>query len=176
MTLREALLKLDVSNDAHWTTDGSPMLSVLKDMLGEEGKDLNRGTLVKQYPNFNRKNTSLDAVAPNNPPKEEKINENKPKPEIDPITGDRINAIEHQETEKDKKSARKEQRQQNKLAKQTELATLKEQRNELNKRIDELTRDVDILIEEDIKEAPKENPTLDFLKSIEQNIKDRTTR
>lgn len=59
MTLKEALSKLDPNNQDHWTTDGSPRIDVLKSLMGEEGAGLDRGTVLKEFPDFRKTNLTL---------------------------------------------------------------------------------------------------------------------
>lgn len=48
----DGLGQLDANNDDHWTADGLPRLDVMKDLSGV--KDLNRDTVTKANPKFNR--------------------------------------------------------------------------------------------------------------------------
>lgn len=59
MTLKEALSKLDPNNPDHWTTDGSPRIDVLKSLMGEEGTGLDRGTVLKEFPDFRKTNLTI---------------------------------------------------------------------------------------------------------------------
>jgi len=55
-----ALLKLDVTNDDHWTADGQPKIEALRLLAGSFG--LKREDVTKTAPNFSRSNPSLDPV------------------------------------------------------------------------------------------------------------------
>jgi hypothetical protein len=50
--LLEALSKLDVNNDAHWTSDGLPRLETLKILASDQS--ITRETINKISPGFNR--------------------------------------------------------------------------------------------------------------------------
>lgn len=59
--LTESLLKLDVNNDDHWTTDGAPRLDALEAI---HGSAVSRGDVTVAAPKFSRKNPTVDATAP----------------------------------------------------------------------------------------------------------------
>lgn len=50
--IKEALAKLDVNNDDHWTGDGLPRLDVMKDLLGEA---VTRADVTSAVKGFSRK-------------------------------------------------------------------------------------------------------------------------
>lgn len=55
----EALQKLDVDNDNHWTEEGLPRLDVLKDIIGET---VSRVDVTNAAKTFTRKNPVLEQV------------------------------------------------------------------------------------------------------------------
>jgi hypothetical protein len=57
--IRDALFKLDVNNDAHWTSDGLPRLEVVKSLSNESV--LTREQLTAAVPGFTRVNAVLPA-------------------------------------------------------------------------------------------------------------------
>ena len=59
MELREALKQLDINNPEHWTTDGSPLLDPLKELMGESAK-VTRAMVNEQFPDFSRSNPFID--------------------------------------------------------------------------------------------------------------------
>lgn len=59
MNLEEALKQLDPANDDHWTTDGSPRIDVLKDLMGAGGEGLKRGVVLERFPEFSRNNADF---------------------------------------------------------------------------------------------------------------------
>lgn len=63
MNLKEALSKLDPTNDEHWTTDGSPLLEPLKELMGEDGGKLTRSAVNAEFPHFSRKTPFADMQA-----------------------------------------------------------------------------------------------------------------
>ncbi len=58
VSIVEALAALDVDNDEHWTDDGAPRMSVLKDLTGQ---DVTRQQVTDAAPKFSRGNPSTDA-------------------------------------------------------------------------------------------------------------------
>lgn len=54
MKLTEALKLVDPTNDAHWTTDGSVRLDVVKTLMGEAGVGLTRELFMSLQPGFKR--------------------------------------------------------------------------------------------------------------------------
>ena len=86
MDIKQALQKLDFENDEHWTSDGLPMISALKEITGTE---LTRQQITQADPEFNRQSlvnqgyeedadTSSDAVE-----EESQSEEVKENPEIE---------------------------------------------------------------------------------------------
>lgn len=59
MELKDALKQLDPNNPEHWTTDGSPLLDPLKELMGE-GTKLTRAMVTEQFPNFTKSNPFVD--------------------------------------------------------------------------------------------------------------------
>ena len=55
MNIKEALAKLDPSNDGHWTVDGAPRMDVLSEIAGET---LTRKQVTDAAPDFTRHTTS----------------------------------------------------------------------------------------------------------------------
>ena len=64
--IRAALEKLDVENDSHWTDEGLPRLSVMKELL--DGK-VGRNDIEMASPNFSRESPTL--MDPKEPEEEE---------------------------------------------------------------------------------------------------------
>lgn len=56
--IREALAKLDPANDMHWTSDGSPRMDVVEDLVGD--KSIKRADVTAAAPAFTRENPVLD--------------------------------------------------------------------------------------------------------------------
>ncbi|QEA10929.1 hypothetical protein [Vibrio phage vB_VpS_CA8] len=52
----DALAKVDVENDDHWTADGAVRVDVVSELIGEE---VTRADITAAAPKFNRKNTEL---------------------------------------------------------------------------------------------------------------------
>lgn len=61
--IREALAKLDIGNDDHWTTEGLPRLDVMKDLVGEP---VTRADITAAAKGFSRKTPNLEAEQPEN--------------------------------------------------------------------------------------------------------------
>lgn len=61
--LRQALAKLDIGNDDHWTTEGLPRLDVMKDLVGEP---VTRADITAAAKGFSRKTPNLEAEQPEN--------------------------------------------------------------------------------------------------------------
>lgn len=57
-----ALQMLDVANDDHWTQDGSPKMSVVVQLVGDE--NITRKQVIDAAPNFNRANAAEAAASP----------------------------------------------------------------------------------------------------------------
>ncbi|AUR88710.1 coil containing protein [Vibrio phage 2.117.O._10N.261.45.E9] len=57
MKLQEALLKLDPTNEDHWTQDGAPLLGLLTDLCGFK---VTREAVTKHAPSFSRSNPTVD--------------------------------------------------------------------------------------------------------------------
>ena len=53
----EALMKLDVNDDAHWTNDGLPRINIVEDILGV--RNIKRVTITNAAPTFNRDSQKL---------------------------------------------------------------------------------------------------------------------
>lgn len=62
--IKEALGKLDIDNDAHWTTEGLARLDVMKDLLG--GEAVSRADITSAVKGFSRKTPNLEAEEPEN--------------------------------------------------------------------------------------------------------------
>jgi hypothetical protein len=60
--LKEALLKLDVDNDNHWTEQGLPRIETLKFLTGDVS--ITRESINTTAPGFNRSNREIADVAP----------------------------------------------------------------------------------------------------------------
>lgn len=52
MKINEALRKLDVENDQHWTADGMPKMGVVEELVGD--KSITRKDVTNAAPDFNR--------------------------------------------------------------------------------------------------------------------------
>lgn len=50
--IKDALLKLNVDNDNHWTDDGLPRMETIKFLMG--GASITRDEINKAFPNFSR--------------------------------------------------------------------------------------------------------------------------
>lgn len=57
-----ALQMLDVANDDHWTQDGSPKMSVVVQLVGDE--TITRKQVIDAAPDFNRANAAEAAASP----------------------------------------------------------------------------------------------------------------
>ena len=58
--LIEILKQLDVDNDAHWTSDGLPVIDVVK---GIAGRNITRAEITDAAKGFSRKNPIVETVA-----------------------------------------------------------------------------------------------------------------
>lgn len=56
MSLVDSLAKLDPNNDEHWTTNGDPLLNVVKDL---HGSAVTRAQINEAVPGFSRSNFNL---------------------------------------------------------------------------------------------------------------------
>ena len=61
--IREALAKLDIDNDNHWTTEGLPRLDVMKDLVGDA---VSRSDITSAAKGFSRKTPNLEIEKPEN--------------------------------------------------------------------------------------------------------------
>jgi hypothetical protein len=61
--IREALAKLDIDNDNHWTTEGVPRLDVMKDLVGDA---VSRSDITSAAKGFSRKTPNLEIEKPEN--------------------------------------------------------------------------------------------------------------
>jgi hypothetical protein len=59
--IKEALAKLDIDNDDHWTTEGLPRLDVMKDLLGVAAS---RADITAAQKGFSRKTPNLEDEKP----------------------------------------------------------------------------------------------------------------
>lgn len=62
--IKTALLALDPTNDAHWTSDDVPRLDVMKGLVGA---DVSRADIQAVSKSFNRKNPVIEAEKPPEP-------------------------------------------------------------------------------------------------------------
>lgn len=76
--IREALAKLDIGNDDHWTTEGLPRLDVMKDLVGEP---VTRADITAAAKGFSRKTPNLEAEQPENTGSGESADAQATKPE-----------------------------------------------------------------------------------------------
>ena len=58
----EALSKLDVANDNHWTGDGLPRIDTVRMLAGNPG--IGRDDITKEAPDFSRQNAVIPTSAP----------------------------------------------------------------------------------------------------------------
>jgi hypothetical protein len=61
--IREALAKLDIDNEGHWTTEGLPRLDIMKEMTGEV---VSRSDITMAAKGFSRKTPNLAIEEPEN--------------------------------------------------------------------------------------------------------------
>lgn len=61
--IKQGLVKLDIDNDDHWTTEGLPRLDVMKDLVGEP---VTRADITAAAKGFSRKTPNLEAEQPEN--------------------------------------------------------------------------------------------------------------
>ena len=59
--IKEALAKLDIDNDDHWTTEGLPRLDVMKDLVGVA---VSRADITAAAKGFSRKSPNLENEKP----------------------------------------------------------------------------------------------------------------
>lgn len=59
--IKEALAKLDIDNDDHWTTEGLPRLDVMKDLVGVA---VSRADITAAAKGFSRKTPNLENEKP----------------------------------------------------------------------------------------------------------------
>lgn len=52
MQIKDALKKLDVKNDNHWTDDGLPRVDTIRLLVGDQ--TVTREHITREYPTFNR--------------------------------------------------------------------------------------------------------------------------
>ncbi len=57
MKITDALAKLDVENDEHWTTEGAPLVAVVSEIAGREVK---RSEITEAAPQFSRSSPKLE--------------------------------------------------------------------------------------------------------------------
>jgi hypothetical protein len=57
MDIREALSQLDTLNDDHWTSDGSPKIDAVKELLGHP---VTRQEIINMAPHFSRENPIVE--------------------------------------------------------------------------------------------------------------------
>jgi len=72
MELKDALIKLDPMEDAHWTQDGSPRIDVVSGFLGSP---VTRQQIIDAAPLFSRANSILEKKEPEPNVEEEKAQE-----------------------------------------------------------------------------------------------------
>lgn len=77
--IKEALGKLDINNDEHWTTEGLPRLDVMKDLLN--GEAVSRAEITAAVKGFSRKTPNLEAEEPENTGSGESADAQTTKPE-----------------------------------------------------------------------------------------------
>lgn len=94
--IREALAKLDIGNDDHWTTEGLPRLDVMKDLVGEP---VTRADITAAAKGFSRKTPNLEAEQPENTGSGEVADAQATTPETtkDTVEDAAVEAVEHEE-------------------------------------------------------------------------------
>lgn len=100
--IKEALGKLDIENDEHWTTEGLPRLDVMKDLLN--GEAVSRADITAAVKGFSRKTPNLEAEEPENTGSGESADAQATKPETTkdttpPATAEDEESEEEQESE-----------------------------------------------------------------------------
>jgi len=80
--IREALAKLDPSNDAHWTADGMPAMAVVEELVGD--KSIKRKDVTSAAPGFTRSTPSLGSPSPSGDPQPDPEDQAAKSPSPDP--------------------------------------------------------------------------------------------